>query len=105
MFPAGTMTPENFRTWRFKEMLEALPESIRQLASETFQLFLQNPDHPSLRRHTLGDDQRGNHRAGSISISITLRYRAIYVYLPDQNINLWYWIGSHADYDRFTGRR
>jgi hypothetical protein len=32
-----------------------------------------------------------------------LQYRAIYV--VDGDINVWYWIGSHADYDRFIGSR
>ena len=32
---------------------------------------------------------------------ITMQYRAIYV--VDGNTNVWYWCGSHNDYDNFTG--
>jgi hypothetical protein len=30
-----------------------------------------------------------------------MKYRAIYV--VDGETNVWYWIGSHANYDTFTG--
>ena len=45
----------------------------------------------------------GQHEAGSVSVSITRQYRAIYV--RQGEVNVWYWIGTHADYDTFTGRK
>jgi hypothetical protein len=66
-----------------------------------YRQFLRNPDEPSLRRHELKKSRRGQHREGSISVSVTLRYRAIYVI--DGDTNVWYWIGSHSDYNRFVG--
>ena len=30
-----------------------------------------------------------------------MRYRAVYI--VDGDANVWYWVGTHADYDRFTG--
>ncbi len=91
----------NVRTVAFKEQLGRLPEHIQELARAVFALFLQNPSHPSLRHHALKDTDKGRHRAGSFSVSITMKYRAIYV--RDGDTNVWYWIGSHADYDTFTG--
>ena len=38
---------------------------------------------------------------GSFSVSVTMNYRAIF--FLDGPVNVWYWIGTHADYDRFTG--
>ncbi len=32
-----------------------------------------------------------------LSVSITMPYRAIYV--SDGDTNVWYWIGSHGEYD------
>lgn len=90
----------NVRTTAFKEQLGRLPESIQQLADAAFRMFVEDPSHPSLRHHALKDNKQGRHRAGSFSVSITMRYRAIYV--RDGDTNVWYWIGSHADYDNFT---
>jgi hypothetical protein len=82
-------------------MFERLPQQIQQIAEGAFQLFVQDAEHPSLCAHALDDTKRGRHRAGSVSVSITRRYRAIYV--VDGGVNIWYWIGSHADYDNYTG--
>ena len=38
---------------------------------------------------------------GSISITPTMQYRAIYHDID--GINHWYWIGTHAEYKKFTG--
>ena len=82
-------------------MLAGLPARVQKLATQVFERFCENPDHPSLRRHRLEDTDKGQHRTGSYSISISMQYRAIYV--EDEDTNVWYWIGSHADYDTFTG--
>lgn len=65
-------------------------------------LFDSNPGHPSFRSHTLRDTARAHHIPGSVSITIVMNYRAIYV-VDEQGRNIWYWIGSHADYDKFVG--
>jgi hypothetical protein len=80
-----------------------LPQHIREAASDAFRLFLQDPFHPLLENHQLYDTNKGRHRNGSRAVSITRRYRAIYV--TDGPTNVWYWIGSHADYDNFLGKK
>ena len=64
-------------------------------------MFVANPRQASLRLHKLKDRSRGQHVPGSYSVSITPRYRAIFFIYG--LVNVWYWIGTHADYDRFTG--
>jgi hypothetical protein len=32
-----------------------------------------------------------------------MKYRAIYV--VEGGLNLWYWIGSHNDYENFIGKK
>jgi hypothetical protein len=59
------------------------------------------PNRPLPRRHELKDSKKSRHEADSYSISISKGYRVIYV--PRDGVNVWYWIGSHADYDAFTG--
>jgi hypothetical protein len=100
--------PSSFRernrtTRQFREQFAALPARIRQLTRDACVLFDQNPSHPSFRLHELADNKKAAHVPGSWSVSITMQYRAIYVVVD--GINVWYWIGTHADYDTFTGKR
>src|SRR4051794_923827 len=93
----------NVRTREFKALFDRLPEQVRRQAGLAYRAFLLNPDHPALRRHTLKDNDKGRHRKSSISVSINMQYRAIYV--EDGDTNIWYWIGNHNDYDNFTGAK
>jgi hypothetical protein len=92
----------NVRTAAFKKQLARLPDHIREAAEGAFELFLANPNAPALSNHLLTDTKKGRHRAGSRAVSVTMRYRAIYV--PDGPTNVWYWIGSHEGYNNFVGR-
>lgn len=80
-----------------------MPKSIQGIARGAYRKFLENPDHPSLRRHQLEDSDKGRHRNGSWSISITMQYRALYV--VDGDVNVWYWTGNHNDYENLTGKK
>jgi mRNA-degrading endonuclease YafQ of YafQ-DinJ toxin-antitoxin module len=84
-------------------MFAALPQHIQKLAEAAYQLFRQDPHHPSLRLHPLQDNDKGRHRKGSFSVSITMKYRAIYA--VDDDTNVWYWIGTHNDYENFIGKK
>lgn len=91
----------NRRTHRFREMQAALPAAVQRIVEAAYRKFLENPNHQSLHRKELHDTHRGQHRRGSWSVRVTLKYRAIYVL--DGDTNVWYWIGSHSDYNIFTG--
>jgi len=54
-----------------------------------------------LRNHSIGDNQQGRHRKGTRAVSVTFRYRALYI--VDGDTNVWYWIGTHEDYNDFIG--
>ena len=97
-----SLTPRNnVRTWQFKSQFAQLPKEVRKLATIAYQQFLTDPTHPSLRLHALHENRRGQQRPGSFSVSITRKYRAIY--LENSGTIVWYWIGSHSDYNSFTG--
>ncbi len=93
----------NVRIKNCKNQLAKLGKRIVSLADEAFLTFVNNPEAPVLHNHPLGDTHRGRHRKGSRAVSVTFRYRAIYV--VDGDTNVWYWIGSHEDYNIFTGRK
>ena len=91
----------NVRCASFREMFELLPERIQRLAVATFREFVRDPSHPALRLHDLRENRRSSLVRGSVSVSINMQYRA--VYFVDGDTNVWYWVGSHAEYDRLTG--
>ena len=70
----------------------ALPPVVRELADKNFSLLKQDPLHPSLHFKRIGR---------YFSVRVGQHYRALGVEGPDGV--LWFWIGSHADYDRLLG--
>ena len=87
---------ESHTTAQFRAMLVSSPEQVQRQAREAYSLFRQNPYHPSLHFKHI-------HATKSIySVRIGVRYRAIGV--RDGNDIVWFWIGSHADYDDVVAR-
>jgi hypothetical protein len=78
----------HFASPAFWEAYEKLPGAVRQLADKNFALMKQTPEHPSLRLKKVGHFW---------SVRVGLRYRALATEV-DGGL-LWFWIGSHADYD------
>jgi hypothetical protein len=72
----------------FWQAYSKLPENVRALADKNYALLKDNPQHPSLHFKKVGRYW---------STRIGLRYRALAVEV-DGGL-LWFWIGSHADYD------
>jgi hypothetical protein len=77
---------------RFWHCYEGLPGAVRAQADRCFDLLKRDPDHPSLHLKKVGSYR---------SVRIGLRYRALAVEVPDGW--LWFWIGSHSEYDRLIG--
>jgi len=73
-------------------MLAALPSHVRQQARDAYELFRDNPSHPGLRFKKVNSDP------DVYSARIGIGYRAVGVLAGDAIV--WYWIGSHADYDK-----
>jgi len=69
-----------------------LPEQVRALADKQFQLLKADPQHRSLHFKRVGR---------FYSARVGAHYRALAVEAPDGV--LWFWIGSHAEYDRIAG--
>lgn len=78
-------------TRRFRKVFAKLPASIQQQARESFARFSQNPYHPSLHFKRIHSTQP------IYSARISLSYRTVGVLEGDTII--WFWIGSHEDYD------
>ncbi len=76
----------------FWRLYEQLPENVRRLADKNFEILKADPRHPSLRLKKVG-------RYWSARIGDS--YRTLAVESPDGLV--WFWIGTHADYDRLIG--
>jgi hypothetical protein len=69
-----------------------LPEEVQHEAKRAYRLFQSNPAHPGLHFKKLeGDDHIYSARIG-------LAYRAMAAMKGNRVV--WFWIGSHAEYDR-----
>jgi hypothetical protein len=84
------LLPEFFALYR------ELPEPVRRQARQSYALFRQDPHHPSLRFRQV-------HPVRPIfSARVGLHYRAVGV--REGNDIFWFWIGSHAEYDRLLSQ-
>ena len=81
-----------FATRRFWAAYERLPNAVRDLADRNFDVVKRDPHHPSLHLMKVGRFW---------SVRVGLRYRAL---ATEQDGDLvWFWIGSHAEYDALIG--
>lgn len=79
-------------TERFRKSFKKLPLDIQQKARKSFNLWQENIQHKSLKFKKI-------HKEKEIySIRITLGYRAVGVI--DKKEMIWFWIGSHSNYDK-----
>jgi len=83
-------------TDRFRKAFQRLPEQVQRQARETYRLFEQDPYHPSLRF------KRVHPTRPIYSARISINYRALGV--RDGEEIIWFWIGSHADYENLLSR-
>jgi hypothetical protein len=76
----------------FWQLYNALPGDVRQLADKNYDLLRTDPTHPSLQFKEV---------AGLWSVRVGLHYRAV-AYREGKSL-VWFWIGSHAEYDKVIG--
>jgi hypothetical protein len=77
----------------FWQQYANLPEAIQQLADKKYALLKANSQHPSLHFKQIGRFW---------SVRVGLGYRALAVEIPEGLV--WFWIGTHAEYDRLISR-
>lgn len=80
----------------FRRDLANLPAAIRWQVRDAYRLFRQNPHHPSLKLKKLPPHE------DLWSVRINSDYRAIGRFQDD--VLLWFFVGSHADYDKLIAR-
>lgn len=78
-------------TERFRSQLANLPKSIQDKAASAYALWSANPEHPALRFKKVHSTQP------IYSVRIDRAWRAVGIL--DGDTVVWFWIGSHADYE------
>ncbi len=79
-------------TRRFWKAFDKLHEEIQRRARHAFKLFQQDPHHPSLQFKQV-------HQMRPVySARVSLGYRALGV--REGDVVIWFWIGTHDDYER-----
>lgn len=73
----------------FWEGYARLPEKIQLRAKKQYLLWLEDPSHPSVRFKKVGEYW---------SARVTGNYRAVGIL--DGDTVVWFFIGTHAEYDR-----
>lgn len=82
-------------TREFWAGFDALPRDVQRAAVRGYVLWRSDPRHPSLHFKRI----HGAHPVWSVRVGI--HWRAIG--RMDGDTITWFWIGSHADYDRLVG--
>jgi len=77
---------------RFRQCYQQLPKDVQQLADRNFELLKADPRHPSLHFKRLGTTKQ------LWSVRVGARYRALAVEKPEGFV--WFWIGTHAEYEK-----
>ncbi len=79
-------------TSKFQSCYHSLPIEIQKSADKAYQKWKGNPYHESLRFKQIHDTQP------IYSVRISLNWRALGI--KQDNVVIWFWIGSHAEYDK-----
>lgn len=82
----------HFTSHDFWVCYQNLPLYIQRLADKNFNLIKNNPYHPSLHFKKIGKYR---------SVRVGIYYRTLAVEVSEGL--LWFWIGSHSDYDKHLG--
>jgi len=83
-------------TARFRQAFANLPQQVQQQTREAYRQFQQDPSHPSLRFKKVHPE------LPIYSARIGKSYRA--VGQLDGDTVIWFWVGSHAEYDRLLSQ-
>jgi len=80
----------------FIACFSGLPARIQRLARKSYKQWKRDPSHPGLQFKRVG------RRKPVYSVRVGIGWRAMG--LKTDDVMLWFWIGSHAEYDALAPR-
>ncbi|MFH1051696.1 MAG: hypothetical protein V1779_12310 [bacterium] len=79
---------------QFIKRFKSLPDRVKHLARKNYKIWKDNPYHPSLNFKEVKENTT------IYSVRVGIGWRAIGI--KNDDIIVWFWIGSHSDYDKIT---
>ena len=76
----------------FWQCYQQLPKDVQSLADKNYKLLANDPQHPSLQLKRVGA------RGQFWSARVGMHHRSLGFDKPEGIV--WFWIGSHAEYDK-----
>jgi hypothetical protein len=83
-------------TEHFRKLFSELPKKIQRQARTTYRQFKKEPYYPSLHF------KRVHSTKAIYSVRITIDYRAVGI--QNDNEIVWFWIGTHKEYEKLLYR-
>lgn len=83
-------------TAEFRRLFRSLPDEVQQRARQSYLLWKENPGHPGVLF------KRVHPHLPVYSVRIGIGWRAVGA--REGETMIWFWIGSHADYDALLRR-
>jgi hypothetical protein len=83
-------------TVRFRKSFNALPVDIQEKAKRVYKIWTGNPNHPSLHFKQVHEHE------AIFSVRIGLYHRALGV--KEFNTVIWFWIGTHEEYNNLISQ-
>ena len=83
-------------TAQFRKSFADLPGQVQEQTRAAYRQFKENPSHPSLRFKKVHPE------LPIYSARISKNYRA--VGQLDEDTVIWFWVGSHAEYDKLLSQ-
>lgn len=87
------------RTKNFRKLFEKLPQRIKETAKKNYELWKENPFHSSL------EFKEVKPKENIWSVRVGIGWRALGVMKADEEKIVWFWIGSHAEYDKIIEKK
>ena len=86
----------SYLTEDFLVHFRKLPQNVKEKARKNYRLWRQNPNHPSLQF------KRVNPTEPIYSVRVGIGWRVLG--LREDDAIYWFWIGSHAEYDKLVNQ-
>jgi len=83
-------------TGRFRKAISNLPQDVQEIARSSYQKWKHNPNNPSLRFKQVHPQKP------IYSVRVGLSYRALGI--KEGSTMIWFWIGSHEDYNNLIAQ-
>ncbi len=83
-------------TAQFRKAFADLPDQVQEQTREAYRQFKRDPSHPSLRF------KKGHPNLPIYAARISKSYRA--VGQIEESTIIWFWVGSHLEYDKLLSQ-